>query len=174
MLYQLMKITFQTWYISPEMPEGLPILKEGSGKWREIVHIIECFLSTHKSVGLTKSTWDYWTAKGLRNEIWRSSPLGHLWHEVIIICQLFCSLCEMNVVLSCQCTELQLAKMACVVIFQRTLRPPRLPTVLRMTPLIHSCFSCAYFQLLLEVDLGCRIIYSVWYPPLRPVNNYLI
>lgn len=77
-LYQPMKITFQTWYLSPEMPEGLPILKEGSGKGREIVHMIECFLSTYKSVGLTGSTWDYWIAQGLRNEIWRPSPLGHL------------------------------------------------------------------------------------------------
>lgn len=30
-----------------------------------------------------------------------------------------------------------------------------------LAPLIHGCFSCAYIQLLLEVDLDCSIIYAV-------------
>lgn len=68
-LYKLVKITFQIQYLRPEKPEGLPILKEVSVKGTEIFCMIECFLPQSKSVGLTKSTWDYWTAKGLRNEI---------------------------------------------------------------------------------------------------------
>lgn len=77
-LYKLVKITFQIQYLRPEKPEGLPILKEGSGKGRDIFCMIECFLPQQKSVSLTKSTWDYWTAKGLHNGIRRPSPLGHL------------------------------------------------------------------------------------------------
>lgn len=165
-----MKITFQIWYLSPEKPEGLPILKEGSGKGREIVHMIEYFLSTHKSVGLTKSTWDYWAAKGLSNEIWRPSPLGHLWHEVIIICQLFSSLCEMNVVLCslwemCS-TELQLSKMACIqCIFQRTHRPLRSPIVLRMNWLpsfiVVSLVHISSFNLRLILIVGLFMLFDI-------------
>jgi len=43
-LYKPVKITSQIWYLRPEMPEDLPILKEGSGKVREVFCLIECSL----------------------------------------------------------------------------------------------------------------------------------
>lgn len=72
-----MKKTFPIQKLRPEKPEGLPVLKEGSGKGTEIFSMIESLLPWHKTVALTENTWDYWTMKGLCNEIWRPSPVGH-------------------------------------------------------------------------------------------------
>lgn len=135
--------------------------------------MIECFLPWQKSVGLTKSTWDYWTAKVLRNEIWRPSPLGHLWHEVIIIYQLFSGLCEMNVVLCSLWKHVHHTTAASWKgVHWHIYKDGRSTKVFcsveaEPAPLIHCRFSCARFQLFLEDDLDDKIISAVFPPQLH-------